>query len=108
VPSQTPVVPQLAAPMSTQTATGSAPPAGTGVQVPCFPVTAQELQLAQGPLTQQTPSVQKLVEHSPGAAQLAPASLRLMQEPDWQVYPAPLQSPLPAQVVRQTPVGPQL
>jgi hypothetical protein len=103
-----PLVPQLAAPMSTQTATGSAPPAATGAQLPCFPLTAQELQLAQGPVVQQTPSVQKLVRHSLPAAQLAPAGLRLVQEPDWQVYPVPLQSPLPPQVVRQTPVGPQL
>ena len=108
MPSQTPVVPQLAAPMSTQTVSGSAPPAATGVQLPCFPLTAQELQLAQGPLAQQTPSVQKLVRHSPPVAQLAPAGLRLVQEPDWQVYPLPLQSPLPAQVVRQTPAVPQL
>ena len=102
-----PLVPQLAAPMSTQTATGSAPPAATGAQVP-VPFTAQELQLAQGPVVQQTPSVQKLVRHSLPAAQLAPAGLRLVQEPDWQVYPVPLQSPLPAQVVRQTAAGPQL
>jgi len=71
--------------MSTQVAAGSGPPAATGVQLPCLPLTAHELQLAQGPLMQQTPSVQKLVRHSLPAAQLAPAGLRLVQEPDWQV-----------------------
>jgi len=79
------VVPQLAAPVSMQSAAGSAAPAATGEQVPSFPVTAQELQLPQGPLPQQTPSVQKLLRHSVPRTQVAPAGLRLVQEPDWQV-----------------------
>jgi hypothetical protein len=71
--------------MSRQVDTGSVPPAGTGAQLPGLPVTAHELQLAQGPVVQQTPSVQKLVRHSLPAAQVAPAGFRLVQVPDWQV-----------------------
>jgi hypothetical protein len=85
VPSQKPLVPQLAAAMSTHMASGSAPPTATGAQLPCFPLTAHELQLAQGPVIQQTPSVQKFVRQSLPAAQLAPAGLRFVQDPDWQV-----------------------
>ena len=102
-PSQTPVVPQLANPVSIQTAAGSAAPAATGEQVPCFPLTAQDIQLPHGPLLQQTPSVQKLLRHSVPNTQAAPGSFRLVQELDWQVYPAPVQSPSPPHMVKQTP-----
>jgi hypothetical protein len=78
------VVPQLAAPVSMQSAAGSAAPAATGEQVP-FPFRAQELQLPQGPVEQQTPSVQKLLRHSVPERQVAPGGFRLVQEPDWQV-----------------------
>jgi hypothetical protein len=84
-PSHRPVVPQLDAPVSVQSAAGSAAPAATGEQVPSFPLTAQERQLPQGPLPQQTPSVQKLLRHSGSEAQVVPDGLRLVQEPDWQV-----------------------
>jgi len=57
-PLQTPVVPQLDAGIGLHWPAGSAPPLGTRVQVPCFPATAQELQLPQLDDPQQTPSVQ--------------------------------------------------
>src|SRR3954471_9177690 len=62
-PSQRPVVPQLAAIWSVQTWAGSAT-TPTGWQLPALPVTAQDRQLPQGPLEQQTPSVQKALRHS--------------------------------------------
>jgi len=60
---------------------GSAPPAGTGEQVPTLPGT---LQLKHRPpvvaslhaLSQQTPSVQKVLVHCDPAVQLAPFALR--------------------------------
>jgi len=56
----------------------------TGAQVP-VPETAQDRQLPQGPLVQQTPSVHMLLRHSALAAHDTPNGLRLVQEPDWQV-----------------------
>ena len=82
---QTPVVPQLDAPVFTQRAAGSAAPVATGEQVPC-PLSAQDLQLPQdGPVVQQTPSVQKLPRHSVPRTQVAPRGFKLVQEFDWQV-----------------------
>ena len=52
------MVPQLVAAMATQTAAGSAAPAATGVQVPCLPAIAHDLQLPQEAEPQQKPSVQ--------------------------------------------------
>ncbi|HZL16698.1 MAG TPA: hypothetical protein VFG23_03010 [Polyangia bacterium] len=57
-PLQTPVVPQLDAAIAWHLLAGLALPVGTGVQVPCFPATAHELQLLQLADPQQTPSVQ--------------------------------------------------
>jgi hypothetical protein len=101
-PSQTPVVPQLAVPVFMQTAAGSVPPTAMGEQVP-LPLSAQDLQLPQGPLLQQTPSVQKLLRHSVPATQLVPGGFKLVQEPDWQVYPLPVQSLVLPHMVRQMP-----
>jgi hypothetical protein len=100
-PSQRPFVPQLAAVWSVQTWAGSGAAAATGWQVPAFPDTAQERQLPHdGPLEQQTPSVQNVLRHSLPEAQDAPSALRLTQEPDWQVYPE-AQSLAEAHMVRQ-------
>lgn len=85
-PSQSPLVPQLAANWSVQTWAGSATVAPTGWQLPALPDTAQERQLPHdGPLEQQTPSVQNVLRHSVPDAHDAPSALRLTQEPDWQV-----------------------
>ena len=104
-PSQTPVVPQLEAAMATQTAAGSAAPAATGVQVPCLPTIAHELQLPHDADPQQTPSVQWPLIQVALPAQAAPFGERLVHEPDGQVKPA-TQSASFAHMVRQA-LGPQ-
>jgi len=58
---------------------GSAPPLGTGVQVPCFPATAHELQLPQLDDPQQMPSVQWPLAQVVSAAQAVPLGERLVQ-----------------------------
>jgi hypothetical protein len=83
-PSQTPVVPQLVAPVSIQGAAGLFPPKATAEQVP-RPLSAQDLQVPQLPLLQHTPSVQRLLRHSVPSTHVAPASFKLVQEFDWQV-----------------------
>jgi hypothetical protein len=58
------------------------------------------LQLPQGPLEQQTPSVQKVLKHCAPEPQGEPSGRRLVQEPAWQVSPL-MQSELAVQVVPQ-------
>jgi len=99
-PLQTPVVPQLEAGIAWQFAAGSAPPLGTGVQVPCLPATAHELQLPQLDDPQQTPSVQWPLAQALSAVQAVPLGERSVQIPDWQVSPA-AQSALVVHAVRQ-------
>jgi len=64
VPLQKPVAPQLAAPWSMHWALGSAPPAGTAVQVPSVPASAHDTQLAVQAVAQQTPCEQMPLAHS--------------------------------------------
>ena len=92
-------MPQLAAPWSMQMPAGSLT-GPTGAHIPVPGAAAHERQLPQGPLVQQTPSVHMLLRHSAAEAHDVPSGLRLVQEPDWQVYPE-TQSLLLAQVVRQ-------
>ena len=99
-PLQTPVVPQLDAGIGLHWPAGSAPPLGTRVQVPCFPATAQELQLPQLDDPQQTPSVQWPLAQVLSVVQAVPLGVRLVQMPDWQVSPA-AQSALVVHAVRQ-------
>lgn len=73
----------------------------TGPQVP-VPETAQDRQLPQGPLEQQTPSVHIVLRHSVPEVHPDPSGFKFVQEPIWQVSP-PMQSPLPAHIVRQAP-----
>ena len=98
-------MPQVAAVWSMQTWAGSATLSPTGWQLPALPDTAQDKQLPQGPLEQQTPSVHKVLRHSAPEAHAVPSGLRLVQEPDWQVSPA-MQSLLVAHIVRQVVPGP--
>ena len=104
-PLQTPVVPQLDAGIALHWPAGSVPPLGTGLQVPCFPATAQELQLPQLDDPQQTPSVQWPLAQILSAVHAVPLGERLVQLPDWQVSPA-AQSALVVHAVRQA-VPPQ-
>jgi hypothetical protein len=99
-PSQRPVWPQLAAPWSVQTPAGSGP-AAAAAQFPA--PAAHDLQLPQGPLEQQTLSVQKVLRQSVPTVQEAPSGFRFVQEPDWQVSPL-MQSPSRAHIVRQAPL----
>jgi hypothetical protein len=55
LPSQKPVVPQVAAPASEQVRVGSTPPGRIGVQVPTLPSTAHDMQRAVQALVQHTP-----------------------------------------------------
>jgi hypothetical protein len=102
---QAPVVPQLEAGMATHSAAGSATPAATAVQVPCFPAIAQELQLPHDADPQQNPSVQWPLVQAALVAQAVPFFARLVHEPDWQVKLA-MQSPSVAHMVRHA-LGPQ-
>ena len=69
LPSQTPSVPQLTVPWSTQSPLGSALPAATAEHLPARPLSLQEKQLEVQALSQQTPSAQKFDKHSAATAQ---------------------------------------
>jgi hypothetical protein len=75
-------VPQLEAAMATQTAAGSAAPAGSGAQAPCLPAIAHELQLPHEADPQQTPSVQCPLMQVAAVRQAAPLGERFVHEPD--------------------------
>jgi hypothetical protein len=90
VPSQTPVVPHDAAPMSLHVDEGSIPPATTLVQVPAVLVEAlHDLQVPLQVVEQQTPWLQIVDLHSLPVEQVRPRSFRphdpLVQDAgDWQ------------------------
>ena len=73
----------------------------TGKQVPAVAPepSAQDLHLPQGPLVQQTPSVQKVLRHCAPMVHAEPSGRRFVQEPAWQVSPV-MQSWFCVQVVR--------
>jgi hypothetical protein len=102
LPSQNPVVPQLAAPVFVHEAVGSPPPAGTGVHVPALPGTAQERQVVAQAVLQQTPWAQIPDMHSPPPAHAA-ANPFSPHEPLLQTAVG-AQSALAVQVFLQTPV----
>jgi hypothetical protein len=72
LPSQEPVVPQVAAACATHWLAGSVPPAGTGVQLPALPASAHDMQVDPQAVAQQTPCAQIPVLHSVPPAQAAP------------------------------------
>ena len=78
-----PLVPQLAAPLSTQTLRGSAAPAGSGAHLPIDDGSAQLRQAPMQASAQQTPSTQKPLLHSVPAAHGDPSDLG-PQLPFWQ------------------------
>jgi hypothetical protein len=104
LPLQKPSVPQLGAPMSAHWFKGSCP-AGTALQVPTVPASAQERQVPAQAVAQQTPSSQNVELHSAAEAQAAPIGF-LPQLPVTQVLGA-LQSPFAVQTERQDAFGPQ-
>jgi hypothetical protein len=75
-PSQTPVVPQLAAPWSRHWPAGSRQPIGTGAQVPGLAAVAQDRHVPVQAVLQQTPCAQMPLVHSPPSPQIAPSGLR--------------------------------
>ena len=100
VPSHVPVVAHVAAGMDGQVASGSAPPAGTGWQLPGFPVTAHDVHATQLADPQQTCSTQWPLMHWVPSVQAPPLAVRFVHDPPEHEKPA-AQSPSPAQVVRQ-------
>lgn len=78
MPSQKPVVPQLAAPWSLHWPLGSVPLAATGEQTPAGPDDdgAQDMQVPLQEVAQQTPWAQTVLLHSVPPEQTAPFGLR--------------------------------
>jgi hypothetical protein len=74
-PLQVPSLPQLLSGDGAQVACGSLPPAGTLVQVPIEPGTAQLLQAWPQAVAQHTPSMQKPEVHSGPSPQALPSDL---------------------------------
>jgi hypothetical protein len=101
LPSQKPVVPQLAAPWSLHVPAGSVPLAATGEQTPAGPDAAapQDMQVPVQALLQQTPWAQKVLLHSVQPEQTAPLGLS-PQDPAMQEAGI-AQSPSVAQVALQ-------
>jgi hypothetical protein len=101
LPSQKPVVPQLAAPLSLHFPAGSAPPAAIGEQVPAAPDAdnAHDIQVPLQAVAQQTPCAQTPLLHSVPPEQTAPFVLS-PHEPEMQEAGI-AQSPSAAQVALQ-------
>jgi hypothetical protein len=76
LPSQKPVVPQLAAPAFVQLFVGSAPPDGTGVQVPAVAERAHDRHVPVQAVLQQTRCAQMPLAHSVPSAHVAPGDFR--------------------------------
>src|SRR5947199_188095 len=72
LPSQNPVVPQVAAPCALHWLAGSLPPVDTAVQVPALPASAHDMHVDPQVVAQQTPCAQIPVLHSVPPAQAAP------------------------------------
>ena len=70
------MVPQLDVPWFVHVPAGSAPPTGTGEQVPAVAASAHERQLPVQVVAQQTPWAQMPLRHSPPVPQTAPIGLR--------------------------------
>jgi hypothetical protein len=75
LPSQKPVVPQVAAPWAMHCPVESAPPAAIGEQVPALAASAQDMHLPAQAVAQQTPWAQMPLPHSVPPAQTAPVGL---------------------------------
>jgi hypothetical protein len=101
LPSHFPSVPHDPAPWSVQIFRGSLDPAGIGVQVPIAVDSAQVRQLPVQAESQQTPSTQKPLVHSPAAPHDCPFGFR-PQLPFWQDWPL-TQSASDEQRLRQAP-----
>jgi hypothetical protein len=101
LPSQKPSVPQVEAAIARQLASGSAPPLGTGWQLPALLGTAHDEHAGQLEAPQQTCSRQWPLMHWVPSVHAPPFGVRFVHEPFAHEYPD-AQSPSPAHVVRQT------
>jgi hypothetical protein len=83
LPSQVPSVPQVAAAMGMQVASGSAPPFATGWQLPDLPLTttAHDQHGRQLAEPQQTDSTQCPLMHWVPSVQVPPFGVRFVHEP---------------------------
>jgi hypothetical protein len=80
LPSQKPVVPQLAALCAVHCPVGSVPVGGIGEQAPTLPASAQDIHFEAQAVAQQAPCAQMALVHSVPVAQTAPSGLS-PQEP---------------------------
>lgn len=101
-PLQVPSVPHDAGPRSLQLFFGSAPPAGTAVQVPAVPVRLHEKQPAVQAEEQQTPCAQKFDTHSPACEQSAPIGFN-PHEPPLQMFGETHWSEAPHELAHRVP-----
>ncbi len=101
MPSQKPVVPQLAAPWSLHFPAGSAPPPATGEQTPAAPEadSAHDMHVPLQAVAQQTPCAQTPLLHSVPPEQTAPFVLSPHEPPMQEAGIA--QSPSAEQVALQ-------
>jgi hypothetical protein len=106
-PSHVPVVAHVEGGMAAQVASGSAPPAGTGWQLPGFPATAHDVQARQLAEPQHTCSTQWPLTQVVPSVQAPPFGVRLVHEPLAHVSPG-TQSPSPAHVVRHAAPEPHM
>jgi hypothetical protein len=102
-PSHFPVVPQLAAPRSLQTARGSGSPESTGQHVPMRSGSAHDRQPPSQATLQHTPSAQKPDAHSPPPPHFAP--LGFLPQLAWTHWRPPTHSALWAHLSKQAPVA---
>ena len=81
LPSQVPSVPQVDAVIARQLARGSAPPFGTGWQLPAFPATAHDEQAEQLSAPQHTCSTQWPLMHWVPSLHALPLGVRFVHDP---------------------------
>jgi len=81
LPSQPPVIPQLAAPSFLQLPVGSEPLAATGAHVPSDVFVAHDMHVPPQLVRQHTPWAQKPVAHSEPSLQVAPGDLSPHEPP---------------------------
>jgi hypothetical protein len=107
LPSHVPVVPHVAGAIARQVASGSAPPAGTGWQVPALPETAHEVHASQLGESQQTCSTQLPLMQVVPSVHDPPRGVRFVHEPLAHEKPE-AQSLSPEQVVRHAAPEPHM
>jgi hypothetical protein len=98
-PSHVPSVPHFSGPLSMQTPRGSTAPSGDGVHLPIDDGSAQLRQAPPHASSQQTPSTQNVLTHSPPPAQGCPFGLG-PQLPALQTCPPTQSASLPQRAMQ--------